>query len=310
MNQGLVRHPILSRAAHTGFVIPGTKPAARVLTRFAIQNLPLSLKNKQRLYNFFGTVTAPAGPLTVKVKNFPRRSISLTLDLRDDLSRNWYYWGYNGYEPGTVRLFKELLKSKSCVFDVGANIGFYTLLAASAMEGRGQVHAFEPQPEVFRCLSHNNSLNGYLSSRLNQMAMSDVDGQELLFLPADLSWTNASLLMGFTQQHDKITVNSIRFDSYCEKNITSKVDLIKIDVEGGESKVLYGMGRLLDTWQPDIICEVLEPYEQELDGFFRKRPYRKFVITGDGLEEVKEINAHPRFRDYYLSCSPISLGRS
>jgi hypothetical protein len=114
---------------HTGFVIPGTKPVARVLTRFAIQNLPLSLKNKQRLYNFFATVTAPTRPVTVKVKNFPRRAISLTLDLRDDLSRNWYYWRYSGYEPGTVRLSKELLKSKSCVFDVGANIGLYTLLA-------------------------------------------------------------------------------------------------------------------------------------------------------------------------------------
>jgi FkbM family methyltransferase len=309
MDQGLVRHPILNRAAHTGFVIPGSKPALRVLTRFAIQNLPLSLKNKQRLYNFFATVTAPSGPVTVKVKNFPRRDLTLTLDLRDDLSRNWYYWGYGGYEPGTVRLFKELLKSKSCIFDVGANIGFYTLLAASAMEGRGQVHAFEPQPEVFRWLFRNNNLNGFRNSRLNQLALSDVDGQESLFLPADLAWTNASLIAGFTQQRDKITVNSIRFDSYCEKNITGEVDLIKIDVEGAELKVFYGMGRLLDTWQPDIICEVLEPYEQELDAFFRKRPYRKFLITDDGLEEVSRINAHPHFRDYYLSCSPISLHR-
>jgi FkbM family methyltransferase len=84
-------------------------------------------------------------------------------------------------------------------------------------------------------------LNGFLSARLNQMAMSDEDGQESLFLPADLAWTNASLIAGFTQQRDKITVNSIRFDNYCAKNVTGAVDLVKIDVEGAELKVFHGM---------------------------------------------------------------------
>jgi FkbM family methyltransferase len=283
------------------------KPAARRLTRYAIQNLPVSLKNKQRFYNLLAVETAPAEPVLFSLKNPVGKPLKLKLNLRDDLSRTWYYWGYGGYERGTVRLFTELLNSKSCVFDIGANIGFYTLLAASLMEGRGEVHAFEPHPDVFGALSRNHELNGFRILHLNQMAMSDRDGQEALFLPADLAWTNASLIPGFTAQHDTIRVNTVRFDSYCDKNAIRGVDLIKIDVEGAELKVFHGMGRLLDAWRPDIICEVLQPYGHELDHLFSQRAYRKFLITDDGLQEMSRIKPHPQFRDYYLSCSPISL---
>jgi hypothetical protein len=212
MNHVIETHPNLKRIARAGFVLTGAKPAARVLTRLAIQNLHLSLKNRQRLYNFFAAETAPAKPVGVNVRNCQGRSLRLMLDLHDDLSRNWYFWGYEGYERGTVRLFKELLKSKSCVFDIGANIGFYTLLAASVMDGRGEVHAFEALPKVFAWLQRNNALNGFTNSHLNQIAMSDNDGKAYLFLPADRAWTNASLIAGFTDQSETVAVETIRFE--------------------------------------------------------------------------------------------------
>jgi hypothetical protein len=85
------------------------------------------------------------------------------------------------------------------------------------------------------------------------------------------------------------------------------VDLVKIDVEGAEASVLRGAGSLLDEWRPDVICEVLPPFEKELDRFFSGRPYRKFLITGDGLQETDKLKAHPEFRDYYLSTAPSCL---
>jgi FkbM family methyltransferase len=299
------RHPVLTLIARVLFIIPGTKPVSRVLTRFAIQNLSLSLKNKQRLYNFFGAATAPRGSVAIKVKCAARRKINLELDLHDELSRNWYYWEYEGYERATVQLYKELLKSKFSVFDIGANIGFYTLLAASLMS-RGEIHAFEAHPEVFECLQRNARLNRFRNAHMNHMAMSDKNGQVELFLPIDGDWTNASLVAGFTAQNETIAVESTRFDTYCDRNGVNRVDLVKIDVEGAELQVFHGMGRLLDAWLPDIICEVLEPYENELDEFFCYKPYRKFLIRDDGIKEVKRIKADSQFRDYYLSCSPVS----
>ena len=65
---------------------------------------------------------------------------------RDGLSPDWYYWGYENYETSTTRFLNQLLPHKKCVFDVGANIGYYALLCATRLRGRGQVHAFEAAP--------------------------------------------------------------------------------------------------------------------------------------------------------------------
>jgi hypothetical protein len=119
-----------------------------------------------------------------------------------------------------------------------------------------------------------------------------------------MAWTNASLIAGFTTQNTSIDVPAIRLETYCERHDVQSVDLVKIDVEGAEIKVLQGMRSLLERWQPDIICEVLEPYQDQINAFFHKKPYRKFLIAPEGLIEVDTIRAHPQFRDYYLSCQP------
>jgi len=75
--------------------------------------------------------------------------LSLELDLTDPLSRDWYYWGYSHYERGTISLWSRLLDNAGTIFDVGANIGMYTLLAAARLKGRGEVYSFEPNPAVF-----------------------------------------------------------------------------------------------------------------------------------------------------------------
>lgn len=309
-NQLPERHRLLKSLMARIYHVPSSRTGARICARMLIQNTPLSLKNKQRLYNFFAKETAPSHPVKFKcrVTEPDLRSLKLELDIRDDLSCKWYYWGYTNYELGTMRLFAALLKSKRCIVDAGANIGFYSLLAATVFRHQGEVHAFEPHPEVFRWLARNSELNGFRDLHLNQAALSDIDGKVPLFLPANEAWTNASLIEGFMLQQAPIKIDAMRFDTYCREHLNIPVDLLKVDVEGAEIKVLRGMGHLLDEWQPDIICEVLPPYEQELDEFFHDRPYRKFLITADDLVEVKQLKAHPFFRDYYLSCDPLIRG--
>jgi len=242
------RHRLLRSAARAMYRVPKMRGTARVLTRYLIQHTPLSLRNKQRLYNFFAQDTSPDQPVEFKcaITEPHLTKLTLELDIRDDLSSKWYYWCYANYERGTVRLIEELLKSKRHVFDVGANIGFYTLLAGTAIKGRGEVHAFEPHPEVFRWLAHNSALNGFGCIRLNQAALSDVDGKVPLFLPSNDAWTNASLVEGFMPQQAPIEIDAIRFDTYCREHLGAPVDLLKVDVEGAELKVFCGMGCLLE----------------------------------------------------------------
>jgi FkbM family methyltransferase len=300
----------LSRAAGTLYAVPGARPAVRHAVRFAMQRLPLSQRTRQRLYNFFAAAVAGTVPVTCSTRLPSGRSVKVQLDLGDDyVSRMWYFWGYSGYERGTTRLLGDLLPSRTCVVDVGANVGYYSVLAAATATG-AEVHAFEPWPPAFRWLARNAALNGFPNLHLNQAALSDVDGEARLYLPADRAWSNASLLGGFVEQRGSLTVPAVRLDTYCRRKGIPRVDLIKLDVEGGELKVLEGLGDLLEAWWPDVICEVLAPFEADLERFFRHTPYRRFLLTDAGPREVAEVRAHPHFRDYYLSRAPaVVTGR-
>jgi FkbM family methyltransferase len=294
----------LRRATAALYRVPGARPAVRAAVRFAIQRLPLSQRTRQRLYNFFAAGAAGSGPVSCTTRLPSGGSVKVQLDLRDAyVSRMWYFWGYSGYERGTTRLLGDLLPSRSCVLDVGANVGYYSVLAAATARG-GEVHAFEPWPPAFRWLARNAELNGFSNLHLNQVALSDVDGEARLFLPADRAWSNASLLGGFVEQRGSLNVPAVRLDTYCRLRGIRRVDLIKLDVEGGELRVLNGLGALLEAWWPDVVCEVLAPFDADLERFFRHTPYRRFLLTDGGPREVAVIRAHPHFRDYYLSRAP------
>lgn len=303
----MTRHQGLSTIARCAYAVPGVKTAARIIARAAAQRLPLSVTNKWRLHNFFGEDTRPDGPIRCSMPVPGARPVKLVLELEDYLSRVWYYLGYSGYERGTTALLCSLLKKKTCVFDVGANIGFYTVLTARLLEGRGQVHAFEPWAEMFERLARNLNLNEFKNVRLCQAAISDESGRERLLLPTDSSWTTASLVQGFMgmSQSAYQEVETVRLDDYCTRNKVPRLDLLRIDAEGAELKVIQSMGARLEAWWPDLIFEVLPPYDVALNEFFASKPYRKFLITDEGLKEVNSIAAHERHRDFYLSCNPV-----
>lgn len=304
------RHPILGGLFQAARLVPGVTPASRWLARSLIQGDCLSLKNRQRVYNFIAPKTIPAQTLAFSTRLPVGGTIRLELDLHDDLSRMWYFWGYRGYETATTRLFTRLLGTKTCVFDIGANFGYYSLLAAavlSASKRGGTVHAFEPNPNVFRRLTHNAGLNGFSCLVMNPQAVCDVDGQQTLYLrSAEDAGTNASLVAGLFAQQNAVTVNTVRLDTYCDKHAVGPVDLIKMDCEGAEARVIQGMGKLLDAWRPDIICEVLEPCEDELEQLFQSTPYKRFLVTDSGLFETDRLRADTRYRDYFFTCAAAS----
>jgi FkbM family methyltransferase len=289
--------------AGCAYRLPGVNAMARRGLRLVLLRSHLSPHTKQQLHNFFAVDVAPPGSARFGVKVPGRRPIRLRLRVRDDLTRYWYFWGYAHYELGTTRLLSSLLRKKRTFFDVGANVGYHTFLAAALLEGKGTVHAFEPWSAVYEDLAASARLNAFRCLSLNQMALSDCDGEGRLYLPGSSWWTTASLLNEDTADRYE-TVPMERFDSYCARRGVDRVDLVKIDVEGAELQVLRGMGGLLDAWRPDIVLEVLEPFQAELDRFFSPTGYRKFRIRDNGLEELERITAQPHDRNVYLSYEP------
>jgi FkbM family methyltransferase len=149
-----------------------------------------------------------------------------------------------GYEKGTTKVFTELVKEGMNVVDMGANIGYYTLLAARRVGPHGRVYAFEPEPQNFKLLAENIRLNGYENVVAVQKAVSNETGAAALFLSLRGSGSH-SLLPSRDYGKETIAIETVTLDEFFEKEGSPTIQVIKMDVEGWEIEALGGMRRLL-----------------------------------------------------------------
>lgn len=176
-------------------------------------------------------------------------SVELALDTADvAVSRSV---AAGAYEPHLVALFRRTLKPGMVVCDVGANVGFYSLLAAQLVGENGRVLAFEPNSENARLILMSRERNGAQQLDLHPVALGDADGL-VYFSPA--MGSNGGQLPG-TQavlaSPQCMVVPTRRLDGLAP----ARIDFIKMDVEGAEAQVLAGASRLLDACRPTLTSE-------------------------------------------------------
>lgn len=167
-------------------------------------------------------------------------------------------------EQWITKLF-ESLERGAIIIDVGAHIGRYTLLGAKSVGTSGRVVAVEPHPENLKILSKNVELNGYFNVICINSCLSDEEGFVNLFLGAD-SGLHSIDSRWFCSYSGKFSVSngveviSKTLDSLLNELEIEKVDLVKIDVEGAEMRVIKGAEKQLDKRGIlRIICEVHAP---------------------------------------------------
>jgi FkbM family methyltransferase len=197
----------------------------------------------------------------------------MALSMRDGFHRRIYFFGE--YERATTALFRNLVGAGSTVFDVGANVGYFSMLSCEL--GAGVVRAFEPNPAVRELLVRNASLQS-IDIDVVPVACGDHDGRMSLYL-AGPSNTGASSLS--PRGGDSVEVDVITLDAYAERTNT-RPDLLKIDVEGHEREVLKGARALLDTTRPTVIAEVGEDKRDEVVELMRSHRYEPHSILADG----------------------------
>lgn len=143
------------------------------------------------------------------------------------------------WEPYTTNLFKQLiLKGMNCI-DIGAHVGYFTLLMAELVGDSGRILAFEPAAENYNFLVENIKLNNFKNITAIQKAVSDRTGQAKLYL--NRSGSDLHTLYGQGSDcTESIAVNRVSIDEFLRGEMCP-VDIMKIDVEGGELAVLSGM---------------------------------------------------------------------
>lgn len=310
MTTASTNHPFLQKAFGAVCKLPGARPLARQAAQALIQHGPISPVNKQRIFNFVSPETANVRLKTrVRVPNSGSVCVSLSLD--EVLDRIWYFWGYGWYERELPGFFQRLARDRRylTVVEVGANVGYFTLLMADAVTRNGDkahVHAFEPFPPVFEQLKTNVSLNPHLPITVHHKAVADSDGTVSLFLPSDDSAKMfASLVEGIYEQKGSIGTGATRLDTFAASGAAGRIDFIKMDCEGAEPAVVRGAQRLLSDVRPDVLCEVLPATADELNRQFTELGYLKYHVTDSGPVAVDRLTPDAHHRDYLLTAFPL-----
>lgn len=159
----------------------------------------------------------------------------------------------DGFSDRSVAdLFIECLGSGMTAFDCGAHIGEYTLLFSKLVGRKGTVHAFEPDPRMFSFLEENVSRNQLSNVHINAVALSDNEGTAL-FIPQEDATTSSLREFSEAQSSFDICVPTTTLDKYATVEGLSRIDALKIDVEGAEASVIVGAHGVLRKLRPALI---------------------------------------------------------
>ena len=212
--------------------------------------------------------------------------MTIRLSPRDGIGRWIYYFG--AYEARSLAVLDRYLKPGMVFVDIGANIGAYVLFAAKRVGTTGGVIAFEPQRSVLPRLRHNIEVNDLRNVVLEPRAVGAASGT------VKMSEQNDSG-RAFTFADDRAVehsyeVESITLDEYFSER-DSRIDYLKIDVEGFEVSVLRGAERLFAERPPPLVqCEIathlLERVgfeDHDLTAFLERYGYDLHAPNWDGV---------------------------
>jgi FkbM family methyltransferase len=183
------------------------------------------------------------------------------------------------------------LRPGATFFDIGANVGFVTLIAARLVGPTGRVVSFEPVPENVAAIRENLALNGIDWVDVRETAVSSHSGSANLIV-SDVSafsrFANVSVPTG-ARETIEVSVDSV--DELLMVGSVPRPDVIKIDVEGAELQVIEGARHTLSEHQPVILCEVHDCNAQYVE-LMRSLGYEPINLDEDVPVENGHRNAH------------------
>lgn len=208
----------------------------------------------------------------------------------DDHLVDYFYYNKPYHEENDLKLFVNLSKSSSCIVDIGANSGLYSILGSYA-NPKAKIYSIEPYSINVKRLKKNIELNKCGNIYVEQIGIGDRKGSIMLNVPENNSFTDVSSMdIEFSKKvypNTKWKTENINIDTLDNFRTTHqlKVDLIKCDVEGFEMKVFEGMNNLLNADRPVVIFECFLDEERKtfFNAVLKKYNYFVYLILAEGL---------------------------
>lgn len=234
---------------------------------------------------------APEGLTQVQVAGGDLRGANLLLDLQVDKD----LW-LGTYEPEVQATIRSFCKPGMRVYDVGANIGYTSLLMARAVGADGAVVAFEPHPKNIDRLQANLDRNSFASIvQVIPLAVADQTGPARFQIHVS---GGMGRLVGTSIKADRfigeIDVSQISLDEYVYGRENPPPELIKVDIEGGEALAIRGMKRLLREARPILLLELHGlKAAQDVWGSLKAAEYEIHWMRR-GYPKVRSVSELPR----------------
>ncbi|MBC7695272.1 MAG: FkbM family methyltransferase [Burkholderiales bacterium] len=232
---------------------------------------------------------------TSNATNYHNGGSKFISDINDSRTAPVEAFNFDFYEPKDSEIIYRLVKDGDTIFDIGANIGWYSIHLARKLN-KSKIYAFEPIPATFNQLEQNINLNKCENIIPNNIALTDRK-QRLSFYYSPKN-TVASSSRNIMENADAALVecDANTIDEFISEHKITSLDFIKCDVEGAEYFVYKGGMKVFEKYKPIIFTEMLRKWASKFDyhpndiiNLFSTIGYKCFLINNNILSEIKEI---------------------
>jgi FkbM family methyltransferase len=206
------------------------------------------------------------------------------VDARDICGRFIYYFGI--WEPNLTAWIQSRLKPGDCFVDVGANVGYFSVLASTLVGQSGKVISVEAIPRTFEVLTRNLVSNSVRNVRSINMAVWDKEETLTFFVSPDTIDGTSTAIPAKAERWMldlRCEVRAAPLCSLLSPDEIATARLIKIDVEGAENRVISGLGSILESGRRDleVVIEVSTEAFDDIVFYFKKHGFFSYQIEND-----------------------------
>ena len=262
--------------------------------------IPLLRKNYYKFYKYLFNPLKLFNHLTIDT--LYDGDIKIKLHLKDWIQQQIYFTDYFDYKG--IKFLKHTLKEGDTFFDVGTNIGSYSLVASKIVGNSGKVYSFEPVFKTLKKLTETVERNNFNNIQIEKKIVSDKNESINIYASPDDNIGMSSIVKKFENVKPE-SVPSVILDEYIIAQKIKKITLVKIDVEGAELAVLKGMKRILKEIKPIIFIEISNDVladiaidAQEIIDFILEYDYSIYAVSKRGTATMFNSLKNSTYHNY------------
>ncbi|MBS4066033.1 MAG: FkbM family methyltransferase [Chitinophagaceae bacterium] len=205
-------------------------------------------------------------------------------------------FNFDMYEKDDSKMLFKLIKDGDTIFDIGANIGWYSNHLAKKFPN-SVIFSFEPIPETFNQIRANTELNGAMNIKLNNLALSSKKEKLIFYYSPTVTGASSSQNITENQNMTRLELEADSIDNFITTNSIPKLDFVKCDVEGAEYFVYQGGFETFKHHKPIVFTEMLRKWAAKFDyhpndiiNYFAQFGYNCYSVNKGKLKLVDKVD--------------------